>query len=50
VTLIGCIVNLDVLFHDLLQKVLDSTIFKMQYTFTIPDMRVTLCWNTCYSL
>jgi hypothetical protein len=29
VTLIGFIVNLDILFHDLGQKVLDSSIFKM---------------------
>jgi len=43
VTLIGIIVNLDILFHDLGQKVLDSNIFKMQYTFTAPDMRLTLC-------
>ena len=42
-TLIGFIVNLDILFHDLGQKVLDSNIFKMQYAFTVPDMRVTMC-------
>jgi len=50
VNLIGFVVNLDILFHDLGQKVLDSNIIKMQYTFTVPDMRVTKCWNTCYSL
>jgi len=43
VTLIRFIVNLDILFHDLGQKVLDSNILKMQYTFTVPDMRVTMC-------
>ena len=50
VTLIGFIVNLDILFHDLGQKVLESNIFKMQYTFTVAYMRVTLCWNTCHCL